>query len=151
MNMHKDISNNVKLSLLYPILKYNLNVQYDCFLNFFSSNIFLECINFVNMYITSCDSSKELFYSRKNSTVHVYTGFIAHLLYIYMSIYSTFQSLQQKHTIIEYLNDRPDLFIVAFRKKCFPFITYDCILFHAFSLPSCYIGTDTLLIDQTQL
>ena len=32
-------------------------------------------------------------------------------------------------------------------KKCFPFITYVCILFHAFSLPSCYIGTDTLLID----
>ena len=32
-------------------------------------------------------------------------------------------------------------------KKCFPFITYVCILFHAFSLPSCYIGTGTLLID----
>ena len=33
-------------------------------------------------------------------------------------------------------------------KKCFPFITYVYILFHAFSLPSCYIGTGTLLIDQ---
>ena len=32
-------------------------------------------------------------------------------------------------------------------KKCFPFITYVCILFHTFSLPSCYIGTGTLLID----
>ena len=40
------------------------------------------------------------------------------------------------------------MFIVAFGEKCFPFIAYVCILFHAFSLPSCYIGTGTLLIDK---
>ena len=39
------------------------------------------------------------------------------------------------------------MFIVAFGKKCFLFIAYVCILFHAFSLPSCYIGTGALLID----
>ena len=36
----------------------------------------------------------------------------------------------------------------SIREKRFPFIAYLCILFHAFSLPSCYIGTGTLLVDQ---
>ena len=53
--------------------------------------------------------------------------------------------------LVFYMSICQFMFIVAFGKKCFPFITYACILFHAFSLPSCCIGAENLLTNWLDL
>ena len=56
-----------------------------------------------------------------------------------------------KFVIVLLLSICQFMFIVAFGKKCFPFITYACILFHAFSLPPCCFGAENLLTNWLDL